>query len=71
MLNVLRTIQQHPETMREVLLVSSSVKWDATTFDALFEIKLSEVGSNRRQDENKALLFWRDMLQDIEGRMLG
>lgn len=48
-------------------MCASMEQLTATTLDDLFEVKLSEQGSTRRQEETRALAFWRDYLLDTEG----
>ena len=66
-LGVLSAIQQHPSAMEEVFLAGVKEPLSAAQFDALCDVEFAEQGSNKRQIENLALVFWRDMLQDLEG----
>ncbi|XP_028254486.1 G2/M phase-specific E3 ubiquitin-protein ligase-like [Parambassis ranga] len=64
-LGVLDKIQTHPESFRP-LLCWSPTTLTADLIDSLFTIRLSPVGSNRRQAEEMVVPFWRDYLADAE-----
>ena len=51
--------------MKEAFLYSPGCELTVEQMEQLFEVKeLSVEGSNRRQQENKTLAFWRDFLLD-------
>ncbi len=58
-------INLHPEAFHPVLYYSSGTLI-AEIMDDLFVIRWSEVGSNNGADENMAVAYWRDYLQDAE-----
>lgn len=66
-LGVLQKIKEHPDAFHSILCYSPRTL-TAESLDELFEIKFSEIGSNNRADENRVIAFWRDYLQDAEGR---
>ncbi|XP_073729858.1 G2/M phase-specific E3 ubiquitin-protein ligase-like [Misgurnus anguillicaudatus] len=68
-LGVLQKIQQHPEAFHAALCFTPR-NLTADSMDRLFEIRWSETGSNRRTNENRVVAYWRDYLQDAEGRQI-
>ncbi|XP_073776138.1 uncharacterized protein si:ch211-57f7.7 isoform X1 [Danio rerio] len=64
-LGVLAKVQQHPESFRS-LFCHQPKQLTADMMDDLFEIQWSEIGSNKRANENRVIAFWRDYLQDVE-----
>ena len=65
-MGVLAAIQRHPERFREVFC-KRNTELDAVMFDLIFEIHLAEEGTNIRSIQEKAVVFWRDFLQDCYG----
>ena len=65
-MGVLDTIRQHPEQFREVLC-KNDAKLDAIMVDLIFEVHLAEEGTNIRPTQERAVVFWRDFLQDCYG----
>ena len=58
-------VRQVPSVMKEAFLYSPGCELTAEQMEQLFQVKeLSVEGSNRRQQENKTLAFWRDFLLD-------
>ena len=66
-LGVLRSIQQHPETFRDVFCKSNMPVLDAQMIDLVFSPKFGEEGTNRRPLQEQAIVYWRDYLQDCAG----
>lgn len=67
-LGVLEQIQKRPDAFRP-LLCHKTTTLTADILDHLFQIHFSESGSNRRMSENRVIAFWRDYLQDAEGKL--
>ena len=65
-MGVLDAIRQHPEQFREVLC-KNDAKLDAIMVDLIFEVHLAEEGTNIRAPQERAVVFWRDFLQDCYG----
>ena len=59
-------MHQHRATMKP-LLVHADHRLDAVTIELTFAVSFSEEGSNRRRDELRTQMHWRDLLQDLEG----
>ena len=57
----------HPESLRP-LMCHEPPSLTADLTDHLFHIWLSEEGSNKRRVEERVVPFWRDYLQDVEGK---
>lgn len=66
-LGVLDAIGMHPDSFRPLMCHEPS-PLTADLMDQLFHIRLSAVGSNKRQAEERVVPFWRDYLQDVEGK---
>lgn len=66
-LGVLDAIRLHPDTFRP-LFCHEPPPLTADILEQLFEIRLSAVGSNKRQAEECVVAFWRDYLLDVEGK---
>lgn len=66
-LGVLDQIKMYPESFRS-LLCHQAEPLTADMVDKLFIIRLSPAGSNRRAAEEVVVPFWRDYLQDVEGK---
>lgn len=66
-LGVLDAIQRHPDSFRPLMCHEPS-PLNADMIDHLFHIRLSVVGSNKRRAEEVVVPFWRDYLQDVEGK---
>ena len=65
-LNVLVLVKQHPNLFRP-LFVFNEVKVTGDMLIDLFQPKLSPKGSNIRIKEEAAMMYWLDLLQDIQG----
>ena len=68
-MNVLEKIRQHPEQFRNVLC-KRDTKLDAVMVDLIFEIQFAEDGTNIRPAQERAVVYWRDFLQDCCGKLL-
>ncbi|KAL7396177.1 hypothetical protein ABVT39_001478 [Epinephelus coioides] len=66
-LGVLDAIRMHPDSFRPLMCHEPS-PLTADLMDHLFHIRLSAVGSNKRRAEEHVVPFWRDYLQDVEGK---
>ena len=66
-LGVLEKLQKHPEGFRPLFSYRES-RPTAEAMEDLFSIRLSDQGSNRRRSEEIVISFWRDYLQDAEGK---
>ena len=60
-------IQRYPEAFRP-LFCQQQTPLTASAVDDLFTIRLSEQGSNRRTKEEAVVAFWRDFLEEAEGK---
>ena len=65
-IGVLDTIRQQTEQFREVLCKNDG-KLDAIMVDLIFEVHLAEEGTNIRPTQERAVVFWRNFLQDCYG----
>ncbi|XP_078028971.1 G2/M phase-specific E3 ubiquitin-protein ligase-like [Epinephelus lanceolatus] len=65
-LQFLTALQQHP-TVLTPALCHANVKLSAAEMENLFQSELSQQGSNRRAQEEKAMSSWADYLLDCEG----
>ena len=68
-MGVLDAIRLHPQQFREVLCKKES-KLDSVMVDLLFEHHLAEKGTNIRPAQERAVVYWRDFLQDCSGTRL-
>lgn len=66
-LGILQKIREHPEAFRP-LMCYSPTELTADAMDRLFNIRFSRTGSNQQTTENLVVPFWRDYLQDTEGK---
>lgn len=66
-LGILEKIKQYPDTFFP-LLCHKPIKLTADILDGLFHITFSIDGSNRKFVESRVVAFWRDYLQDAEGK---
>lgn len=66
-LGVLQAVRNNPEAFRTALCCNPATL-TADLVDELFSIRWSASGSNNRTDENRVVAYWRDYLQDAEGR---
>uniref|UniRef100_A0A3Q1G2R9 HECT domain-containing protein n=1 Tax=Acanthochromis polyacanthus TaxID=80966 RepID=A0A3Q1G2R9_9TELE len=66
---VIYALEQHASVFRP-FMCSSVKKLTSATLEDIFEVQLSEKGSTRRQEETRALGFWRDYLLETEGLSL-
>ncbi|KAA0722928.1 G2/M phase-specific E3 ubiquitin-protein ligase [Triplophysa tibetana] len=64
-LGVLDAIQRHPASFLPILC-HQPTPLSADIIEELFEVRLSQKGSNNRVQEEVVVPFWRDYLQDIE-----
>lgn len=67
-LDVLPCIQQFPDKFEEALCGGQETSLDARAVDLLFKIAYAIPGSNARPIQERAVVYWRDYLQDCEGR---
>jgi len=67
-LGVLEKIKRHPDSFRPLFSYEASTL-TADQVDDLFSIRLSPEGSNKRAAEERVVTFWRDYLQDAEGKV--
>ncbi|XP_029904558.1 G2/M phase-specific E3 ubiquitin-protein ligase-like [Myripristis murdjan] len=65
-LQFLKALQQHPRVLTPALC-HADVKLSAAEMENLFLPELSQKGSNRRAQEEKAMSYWADYLLDCEG----
>ena len=63
---MLAAVRKHPEPFADILCRKESTL-DAEMVDLMFEVHLSEKGSNVHQHQERAVVFWRDYLQDCAG----
>ena len=63
---ILGAVRKHPEPFADILCRKEST-FDAEMMDLMFEVHLLEKGSNVRQHQERAVVFWRDYLQDCAG----
>ncbi|KAF5282381.1 hypothetical protein FQR65_LT14317 [Abscondita terminalis] len=63
--NILELIQSHANLFEQIMC-HDKIQLDFKTIEEIFTIKLSEMGSNTRQNENRIVCFWRDYLLDSE-----
>ena len=63
---MLRAVRKYPEPFADILCRKESIL-DAEMVDLMFDVLLSEKGSNVRQRQERAVVFWRDYLQDCAG----
>ncbi|XP_016086209.1 G2/M phase-specific E3 ubiquitin-protein ligase-like [Sinocyclocheilus grahami] len=64
-LGVLDAIQRHPTSFRPILC-HEPAPLTADVLEGLFEIRLSQKGSNKRVQEEVIVPFWQDYIQDME-----
>lgn len=64
-LGVLDAIQHNPDSFLPILC-HQPTPLSADIMEELFEIRLSQKGSNNRVQEEVVVPFWRDYLQDVE-----
>ncbi|XP_076002263.1 G2/M phase-specific E3 ubiquitin-protein ligase-like isoform X3 [Genypterus blacodes] len=64
-LQFLTALQQHP-TVLTPALCHADVRLSAAEMENLFQPELSQQGSNRRAQEEKAITYWADYLLDCE-----
>ncbi|KAM3623428.1 uncharacterized protein V6R79_011030 [Siganus canaliculatus] len=69
-LNVTHALEQHASIFK-AFMCTSVEPLTATTLEDLFKVQLSEQGTTRRQEETRALTFWRDYLLDTEEKQTG
>jgi hypothetical protein len=63
----LEKIKNHPESFRPLFCYQPH-PLTAEAMDDLFNIRLSPQGSNKRIAEEVVVPFWRDYLQDAQGK---
>lgn len=67
-------MQKHPDLFQQVFVkLPDDPIVDASTFGAYFHIHESSwslPGHHRRTMEEKTLAYWRDFLQDLEGKTI-
>lgn len=66
---MLEAVRNHPDPFTEVLCRKETAL-DAEMVDFMFYIHLAENGTNVREQQEKAVVFWRDYLQDCAGRYM-
>ncbi|XP_006813584.1 G2/M phase-specific E3 ubiquitin-protein ligase-like, partial [Saccoglossus kowalevskii] len=64
-LGVLDCVRKNPNSFKEVLMYHN-IKHTAESIAILFSVKVSEEGTNKRNQENEVLSYWRDYLVDAE-----
>ncbi|XDV26397.1 hypothetical protein PO909_030127 [Leuciscus waleckii] len=64
-LGLLEEIKSRPHVFED-LFINFEKPQQAKDLSSLFEVCFSPVGSNRRQQENQTICFWRDWLIDVE-----
>ncbi|XP_068744490.1 G2/M phase-specific E3 ubiquitin-protein ligase-like isoform X2 [Montipora capricornis] len=67
-IGVLDAMQKYPEKFRDLFTNENVRPLDAQCVDLLFTIQFDEQGSNARQKQELAVVFWRDYLQDCESK---
>jgi hypothetical protein len=68
-LNVLPLMQQHPNLFENVFCHRAK-PITAAEIDGLFRICYSEEGTRQRGQEELIVMYWRDYLQDRQGKSL-
>ncbi|CAH0556962.1 unnamed protein product [Brassicogethes aeneus] len=63
--NILTLFKSYPNIFKE-FLCGDQGPITANTFEQMYEIDFSEVGSSKRQIENRIITFWRDYVLDAE-----
>uniref|UniRef100_A0A3B1JYT2 HECT domain-containing protein n=1 Tax=Astyanax mexicanus TaxID=7994 RepID=A0A3B1JYT2_ASTMX len=66
-LGVLDAIRKYPERFREVFM-KTATPLTAAAVENLFQCRMAERGSNRFERQCHTLGYWRDYLQDAEGK---
>lgn len=66
-LGVLEEIRSNPSVFED-LFTNPKKPLFANDLSSLFEVCFSPVGSNRWQQQNETICFWRDWLIDVEGK---
>ncbi|XP_049895693.1 G2/M phase-specific E3 ubiquitin-protein ligase [Epinephelus moara] len=69
-LDVIHALEQHASIFR-AFMCSSEEQLSSATLEQHFEVQLSEKGSTRRQEETRALGFWRDYLLETQEKQTG
>lgn len=69
-MNFYGNVLAYPEYFVEVMTSNNSTILNVVSFESMFEIMFSEVGSNRRRTENKIVSYWKDFLVDSYGKFL-
>lgn len=65
-LDFLNALEQHPALFMPFMCYSEN-KLRADAVESLFHVQLSPPGSTMRQEETRALNYWRDYLLYVEG----
>lgn len=68
-LKLAEAIQAQPAQFKGLFLENTQ-QLSAADLINLFQPVLSTAGSSRRQEENRVLCYWRDLLIDIEGTVI-
>ena len=67
-LGVLEKIKENPREFAKCLCRDNK-PLTAEMVDALFHIEYAEPGSNRYAAQQRAIVYWKDYLQDCEGKL--
>lgn len=60
-------MRRHPSLFQNIMC-ENKIYLTATALIELFTVVYSEINSSQRQLENRTITFWRDFLQDCEGK---
>ena len=63
---MLRAVRKYPEPFADILCRKESIL-DAEMVDLMFDVLLSEKGSNVRQHQDRDVVVWTDYFQDCAG----
>jgi hypothetical protein len=69
-LGILDSIIQYPEQFREMFTSEKIKPLDAQSVDLLFRINYADHGSNKRASQERAIVYWRDYLQDCQRKFI-
>ncbi|XP_053380734.1 G2/M phase-specific E3 ubiquitin-protein ligase-like [Mercenaria mercenaria] len=69
---LLDLMKEHSTQFSEVFCQGQTTNLTADQVEAVFsKIEYSEIGSNKRREEERTIAYWRDYLLDIEERNVG
>lgn len=60
-------MRSHPDLLREIFVYKEQSMTAQTLIDVFTISTWSPVGSNKYRKEKKAVVHWRDFMQDLEG----